>query len=108
MRDRGKPKRMPFLLRAAVLAATGLGGVPLTGCSLGLDPSRLIGDASTAAGSEGGAPAANPEGGMTPADGGYTPGDGGTQAEGGYVPGDGGACPPCVLDESRLDECCLQ
>ena len=99
MRESGKPPITLPSLRATVLAiAVGLGAMPLMGCSLGLDPSRINADASTMAGGDGGSPPTNADGG----DGGYV------AADGGYVPGDGGACPPCVLDESKLDECCLQ
>jgi hypothetical protein len=72
----------------------------LAGCSLGLDASRIQRDASAMTDGDAAVPTTNADGGT--ADSGMPP----NNADGGHAAVDG--CPPCVLDNSNLDECCLQ
>ena len=96
MRQRER-RRLPRLwLVMATLATADL----LAGCSLGLDASRIQRDASTMTDSDAGVPTTNADG--STSDAGMSP----NNADGGYPSVDG--CPPCVLDNSNLDECCLQ
>jgi hypothetical protein len=81
-----------LLLAALMLAAVNL----LTACSLGLDASRLQRDAAVLTHDDAGVPPVQADGN----DGFAQPDAGGRSATDG--------CPPCLLDESNLDECCLQ